>query len=409
MSLWIDKRPAGRIMLPASKSISHRALIAAALAGSGQVLSPASNADTAATLDCLRALGATFEKTGSDICVRSGLTRPNAGTVMDCGESGSTLRFLIPLAGALGASVRFRGRGRLMERPMDVYERCLRGMRLERTDGMLTSEGQLLPGRFELPGDVSSQFVTGLLFALPLLNGDSELVMTSPLQSGSYVDLTLDCLKDFGLVIDHSDPDIYRIPGGQHYQSRNYRVEADYSAAAFFLTAGALGCDVSCGGLSPDSLQGDRAYLSILEQAGARIIWDADGFLQAAPGPLGAVTVDVSDTPDLVPPMAVLLCFCPGESVITGAARLRIKECDRLAAVTEELNRLGARITEGPDYLKIVGVPSLTGGSCHAHNDHRIAMMVAVAALMADGPVSIDEPGCVAKSYPAFWSDFMKV
>jgi len=260
-----------------------------------------------------------------------------------------------------------------------------------------------------MSGNVSSQFATGLLFALPLLDGDSVIEITTPLESASYVDLTLDALAHFGIRIEHDNYRRFTVPGNQQYVPADYTVEADYSSAAFLLAAGALGCDVICKGLNPHSSQGDRAFLDVIVQTGGQVDWIAPDTVQARGGDLRGITVDVSDTPDLVPPMAALLCFCKGTSRIVGASRLRLKESDRLHAVATELNRLGAKITEGPDYLEIEGVPHLTGGKCHSHNDHRIAMMVALASLNAQGIVEIDDPSCVNKSYPGFWDDFLQL
>jgi len=405
----IDKRPFGRVCPPPSKSVSHRALICAALSGGGTVRFAADNTDTRMTLRCLAHLSAGYQREGNDISFFKGLSAPAAGTVFDCGESGSTLRFLIPLAAVFGVPVRFTGTGRLMERPLAPYVDCLagRGMALRQEAGFAALTGRLTPGLFRLAGDVSSQFVTGLLFALPLLEGDSVIEMTTPLESRAYVALTLEALTAFGVSVENRAFGSFYIPGGQRYAPCEYIVEADYSAAAFFLAAGALGCDVACAGLKPDSTQGDRAFLEILKSCGASVDWLAPDTVKVTAERLRAVTVDVSEIPDLVPPLAALLCAGEGKSRIENAARLRIKESDRLQAVARELNRLGAKITEGADFLEIEGGAALKGGDCHAHNDHRIAMMVALASLLTTEPVTIDEPDCVQKSYPDFWKDFL--
>lgn len=408
--MLIDKRPSGIIRPPGSKSISHRALICAALSGGGTVTGVVENEDIRATLRCLEAFGAQYKKDNGIIEFTQKLSVPKESAILDCGESGSTIRFIIPLAAAFGAAVYFTGSGRLMDRPMNIYNDAFgSNAGLQKDGAAFKVSGKLRPGVFTLPGDVSSQFVTGLLFALPLLEGESVIELTSTLQSRSYVDLTLDCLEAFGIEIFNENYERFIIPGGQEYRSRDYRVEADYSSASFMLASAALGCDVKCVGLSRRSRQGDMRFLDILAQCGADIQWLAEDTVKVHTGSLKAASVDVSEIPDLVPPLAAVMCFCNGGGEITNAARLRIKECDRLAAVTQELSKLGAKIEEGPDYLRIGQVESFTGGSCHAHNDHRIAMMIALASLKSEGPVYIDEPDCVKKSYPDFWKDFLKI
>lgn len=407
--LLIDRRPEGVIVPPGSKSISHRAIICSALSGTGRVRGLADNDDTRATLGCLEAFGVGHIRDGGDIMITSQAAQPKEGAVLRCGESGSTIRFMIPLAAAFGATVFFVGSERLMERPLDLYADSFAGrVTLNREGQMLKVSGQLSSGEYRLPGDVSSQFVTGLLFALPLIDGTSQIVVTSSLQSRSYVDLTLDCLEHFGIEIINENYHRFIVPGNQKYKGCDYCVEADYSSASFLLAAAALGCDTELAGLNPDSRQSDRRFLDILESCGASLRWTEDGLLKVTAGELGRVSVDVSEIPDLVPPLAAVMCFCRGGGEITNAARLRIKESDRLRAVTEELNRLGAHIEEGSDFLRIEEVKSLKGGICHAHNDHRIAMMVAVASTRATQPVYIDQEDCVKKSYPGFWKDFLK-
>ena len=394
----VARFPSGVVTAPPSKSLSHRAVICAALAGGRSVLENLGRSqDIDATVRCMSALGASFSRDGDGVAVDGSDTPTSAsdGAVLDCGESGSTLRFLLPIAALSAGETRFTGQGRLMERPMEPYADAFaaRGASLIREQGGLTVRGPLTAGSFALPGDVSSQFVSGLLFALPLLDGNSEIVVRSPLESASYVDLTLSCLKDFGVSVTNEQYQRFTIQGGQPYRPRRHRIEGDYSQAAFFLVAAALGADVEVRGLRQDSLQGDRKILDLIQ-------------LSALHSPLSTLTIDVRDVPDLVPPLAVLLALREGVSELTNAARLRLKECDRLTAVTRELNALGARIEEREDALIITGVPELTGGHVHAWGDHRIAMMAAVAAIRAKGPVTVDDPDCVAKSYPNFWTDF---
>ncbi|MBR7147698.1 MAG: 3-phosphoshikimate 1-carboxyvinyltransferase [Firmicutes bacterium] len=390
-ALNIDRFPSGQIFLPPSKSVGHRALICSALAGGGTVHNSGTNEDIQATLRCLKAL-------------------QNGESLLDCGESGSTLRFLIPIAALEGRPITFTGHGRLMERPLDAYEDCMRGkgVTFSRGNHTFTVCGPLEGGKFRLPGNVSSQFITGLLLALPLLPDDSMIFVNSDLQSASYVDLTLDVLKNYGITIHNNNHRTYFVPGNQTYQIRDYAVEADFSGAAFFLAAAALGRPLELMGLNLQSVQGDRAFLDLLKQAGYSLETGPHGGITVTgpqrPKPL---TVDVGDIPDLVPPLAALLAFADGESRIVNAGRLRIKESDRLTTVTRQLNNLGADITEGEDYLIIRGKARLSGGHCCGENDHRIAMMCAVASIGCDEPVTLTGFTCVKKSYPDFWRDFM--
>ncbi len=404
--MTINGRPHGTVWVPPSKSYSHRALLAGALTGGCRIDRLVWSQDTLATLNGISALGGQFIRETAAV-VFDGAINGGMLSEIDCGESGSTLRFLIPIAAALRDRTVFVGHGRLLERPLAPYEQALGAqLTFTRGDGRLTVEGRLTAGDFSMPGDVSSQFITGLLYALPLLEGDSTLTLTTPLQSQSYVDLTLDVLATFGIAIQNENYRRFTVRGNQTYRPVDYTVEGDFSGAAFFLVAGALGCDVECCGLNEHSRQGDRAILDFLRQAGATVSHGPNGGLTVTAAQLRGITVDVGDCPDLVPPLGALLTFCEGESRIVNAARLRIKESDRLASVTAELKRLGADIEEFDDYLVFRGVSHLHGGDCHAWNDHRIAMMVAIAALRADGTVTVDDPTCVSKSYPQFWEDY---
>ncbi|MGN0984868.1 MAG: 3-phosphoshikimate 1-carboxyvinyltransferase [Candidatus Enterenecus sp.] len=390
----------GIITPPPSKSQAHRLIIAAALADGESVLSNvARSQDITATVACMEELGAGFTWEGDTLTVRGmganamSPLRRLAPPRLDCGESGSTLRFLIPVALAVRGGGVFTGRGRLMERPQKPYFDLFdeKGIFYEQRDGVLTVSGLLTPGEYRLPGDVSSQFVTGLLYALPLLNGDSVIQITTRLESLDYVVMTLDALKQFGIRIENKGWRTFRIPGGQTYQPRRLAVEADWSQAGFWYAAQGLGSEVLLLGLNPFSAQGDKIIVPYCERLGGR----------------GEVELDVSQCPDLVPPLAVRAAVREGTTHIVNAARLRIKESDRLATVTEVLNALGAKVTEGEDNLVIEGQPSLPGGvTVSAHNDHRIAMMAAMAATCCRQPVTITGAECVAKSYPNFWEDY---
>lgn len=381
----------GSITPPASKSQAHRLLIAAALSEGESVISRLSRSqDIDATLSCLTALGAKAQWLSEDTLRLSG-GRASAQSPLCCGESGSTLRFLIPIALALQGRGLFRGKGRLMERPQEPYFAIFRekGIAYRQEGDSLMVEGILTPGIYALPGNVSSQFVTGLLYALPLLPGDSEIRLTTPLESKGYVDMTLEALRAYGIVVRPSENG-YFVPGNQTYTAGDMAVESDYSQAGFFFAAKAMGSDLTILGLNQNSAQGDRIvtdYMALLSQA-------------------GDVTLDVRECPDLVPPLAAKAALRRGKTHIVNAARLRIKESDRLRSVTDVLRRLGAEITEEPDGLVITGKDRLVGGEVDAWGDHRIAMMAAIAATGCEHPVTITGGEHVSKSYPTFWEDY---
>ncbi|MDR1065400.1 MAG: 3-phosphoshikimate 1-carboxyvinyltransferase [Oscillospiraceae bacterium] len=385
----VRRFPEGIVQIPPSKSILHRAIICDALAGGRDFPSGVSE-DIDATARCALAL-----------------TSGEPNITLDCGESGSTLRFTLPLAPALGIKKAvFRGRGRLLRRPMDAYTDELRrhGARIEEKRDELIVSGELEAGVYELPGDISSQYISGLLFALPLC-GDSELRLTTPLESAGYVELTIDELQKSGVEIGRGR-DAFYIRGGQKYARREISAEGDYSQAAFFLAAGALGCDVECRGLDLRSKQGDMEILDILKRCGIRVVVTSGGGIKAKPGKILPCELDASGVPDLVPPVAAMLSFASGVSRIYNAGRLRHKESDRLESVRDTLCALGARVVIDGDTLVINGRDMLEGGEISAHGDHRIAMMCAVAAIRCRWDVRVDGAECVAKSYPNFWSDF---
>ncbi len=389
----------GSITPPPSKSQAHRALIATALAeGVSMLKNVALSQDIQATIRCLEALGASFRWESGTLAVTglAGKTTPQGELpLLDCGESGSTLRFLIPIALAVLGGGRFTGYGRLMERPQGPYFDLFRekGIFYEQKDGVLTVRGRLEAGTFSLPGNVSSQFITGLLYALPLLSGDSEILLTTSLESRGYVDMTLDVLEKFGVRVENRDYASLRVPGNQSFQAWDLTVEADWSNAAFWYAAALLESDVDIQGLDAHSTQGDAAIA---------------GYYWTLARPADA-EIDVSGCPDLVPPLAAMAAL-RGEGLTTrlvNAARLRMKESDRLSTVTEVLNALGAEVEEHNDYLVIRGKDTLPGGvTVSGHNDHRIAMMAAIAATNCDAPVTITGAECVKKSYPNFWEDY---
>ena len=404
----------GQVTVPPSKSAAIRAVLCASLAGGGTLRHIQPSQDVSAALNAAPALGvrADFdERARTAVFSREG--PPKGGTV-DCGESGSLLRFLIPVAAALGGRWRFTGRGRLPQRPIGVYGDLLpaHGTAFRTEGGLpLEIEGRLAPGRYELPGNISSQFVTGLMLALPLLPGDSEIVLTSPLESRGYVDMTLDILGEFGVALTPTDQG-WQVPGGQSCTPRDYAVEGDWSQAAFFLNLAALspqGARVAVAGLRPDSLQGDRACVEVFRGFGLDIRWE-DGLLLArnphAAQPFGGLrgqTLDVSQITDMVPAASVCAALCRGETRFTNAARLRLKESDRLAAMAGAITALGGRAYDEGDTLRIEGVERLKGGLAQGKNDHRILMALAGAGLRSKTPVRVTDPWSIRKTYPDFY------
>lgn len=401
------KKLIGKVSAPSSKSASHRVMIAAALAGGVSELSNISSSkDIEATAAAMTAFGANIY-CDDGIYTVMGIKKPAEKAVVDCCESGSTLRFIIPIAAALGCECEFHGSGKLPERPITPYIRELgkHGVTIIREEGVMpfSMSGKLTGGEYELEGNISSQFITGLLFALPLCEENSVIRLTSRLESKPYVDMTLDALKLFGIEIAESEDEngfpIYTVKGGQNYQSASCAVEGDYSQAAFFYVANALGSEVLIDNLNENSVQGDKKILEIIEKIGYNKI----------NGRLSAFTADVSDIPDLVPILTVLGCFTDGLCRIVGAERLKIKECDRLAAISEAMNNIGGKVKVCGDSLEIEPVEKFHGGKIEGCNDHRIVMAAAIASTMADSGIIITDAEAVQKSYPNFWNDFRSI
>ncbi|MGN0479791.1 MAG: 3-phosphoshikimate 1-carboxyvinyltransferase [Hominenteromicrobium sp.] len=406
-------RTAGSVRIPPSKSAAHRALLCAALSGAPCTVSPIdTSADMYATLAGIRAMGVQADFAEGAVRLAPG-EAPKTAVTVDCGESGSTLRFLIPIFAALGIEAAFIGHGRLPQRPIGVYAELLpqHGVSVETAGGLpLRIRGRLTGGDFRLPGNISSQFITGLLLALPLLEGDSTITLTTPLESKGYVDLTIGVLRDFGIAVQETDAG-WAVPGGQRYRADAYTVEGDWSQAAFFLSAAAVGGGpVALSGLRTDSLQGDKACVELWRRFGLELS-ERDGVLTAVNPHLNApfrslrgISVDASQIPDMVPALAVTAAFAEGETVIYNAARLHLKESDRLLAMEAALGNLGADIRATEDGLVIRGKPHLTGGRAEGQNDHRIPM--ALAAAGCDCTVTVTDAESIRKSYPGFYRDF---
>ena len=374
----------GSVEAISSKSMAHRLMICAALAKEPTKVSyRTTNKDMEATKACLAAM-----KEGKNL--------------FPCGESGSTLRFLLPIAAALGLDGEFYMEGRLPERPLFPLDEQLisHGASLQKEGRVLHVGGKLTPGAYTLPGDVSSQYISGLLFALPLLDAPSTLTVTGKVESAPYIAMTLDALKKFGVEVK-VEGNVYHIPSAPYVGGKEVTVEGDWSNAAFWLCAGAISEEVTVTGLDSHSLQGDKAIVDLLKAFGAKCTEDT-----VSPAPLHGIEIDASAIPDLVPILCVVAAKAQGETKIYNASRLRLKESDRIESVCRMIASLGGDITATEDGMVIHGGKPLKGGTVDSFGDHRIAMAAAVASSICQEEVTIHGAEAVEKSYPGFWDDF---
>lgn len=410
MTLEVSGTLSGNVQVPPSKSVAHRMLICAALANEPcSIVCRSVNRDMEATAACLNALGADITYTDGRFSVTP-IRNINKGCLLDCGESGSTLRFLLPVAAALGADAVFTGHGRLPERPLSpLYEEMTaHGIRMSKNGRMpLSCQGILPAGNYIIDGGVSSQFISGLLMALPVTGAESAITITGKTESASYIELTVNALSRFGIQVQRTENG-YRIPGGQCFSTPSSRiaVEGDWSAAAFWIVAGVTGSkSITCTGLDYDSsAQGDRRIVDVLRGMGANIITGKDG-ITAMPSGLTAGNVDCSDIPDLVPVMAVAAAAAQGTTVFHNIRRLRIKESDRVKSILEMLSATGICAYATDNTLTVTGGPA-RDSSYNPNGDHRMAMAAAVLASVKNVIITIDDAECTAKSYPAFFDDF---
>jgi 3-phosphoshikimate 1-carboxyvinyltransferase len=400
----------GEARAPSSKSVMQR-ITAAALLAEGRktrILNPSICDDSLAALRVAGELGAGIKATRAEVVIEGGL-RPRGGQ-LDCGESGLCLRLFSAVAALWSGELTLTGKGSLLLRPVAMIEEPLRelGVACRTENGLppVRVRGPLRGGNAAVDGSLSSQFLSGLLMALPLAGADSALEVRN-LKSRPYIGMTLRILGDCGIRVDHENYERFTIPGGQKYEIGRYEVEGDWSAAAPLFVAAAVGGKIRVSGLRADSLQADRRILDALGAAGAGVRRFPDG-ATVEQGDLRAFSFDATDAPDLLPPLAALACHCAGTSQLKGASRLRHKESDRAAVLSEELRRLGGRVTALGDFLEIRG-GQLQGGTVRSHGDHRIAMALAAAAVAARGPVDIEDAECVAKSYPGFFEDLASV
>ncbi|MGB8492332.1 MAG: 3-phosphoshikimate 1-carboxyvinyltransferase [Bacteroidales bacterium] len=395
----------GVVKAPPSKSMTQRAIAAAILAeGTSLIMNPSYCDDSLAAMSIAVSLGAKVEPENNRIRITG--CRDLKEKKLNCGESGLAIRLFSPIAALYTEEITMTGSGSLKTRPMSMIGDALLqlGVKVSSNNGFLplTIQGPVRGGRCEIDGSLSSQLLTGLLTALPLASGDSEIIVHD-LKSKPYIDMTTGILKDFGIIVENEDYRRFIIPGRQKYAERDYEVEGDWSGGAFLLVAGAINGDLKITGLRPDSLQSDRAILKALELAGAKVSFSHDG-IEVAKSQLRSFEFDATESPDLFPPLVTLASYCRGTSAIRGASRLRHKESDRAETLSEEFGRMGVIVTLKDDFLYVTGGP-VNGSRVMSHDDHRIAMAEAVAALGASGSIVIKDSHCVTKSYPDFFTD----
>lgn len=404
----------GTVSVPPSKSLSHRAIISAGLShGVSTIKNVMISKDITASLNCIKNLGAEISKTKVnddiyDIKIVGSTDLKLKDNTMDCFESGSTLRFFIPISLVKDNNAVFQGKGKLVSRPLNEYYKIFDKQGISySTDSSnlpLKVKGPIKSGDFKIKGNISSQFITGLLFALPLLSNDSNIKITTEMESKSYVDLTLDVLKKFSINITNDNYNNFTIKGNQHYKSTDYEVEGDFSQAAFWLCAGGINGNIGCSHLNLNSLQGDSQIIDIIKRMGINLSSE-NGIVYAKSSKTVSTVIDASQCPDIIPPLCSLAALSSGTTEIINAKRLRIKESDRLEAMCTELNKIGADVKIKGDGLIINGKSELLGGEVDSWNDHRIAMSLAIASLKCKNPVTIKNSSCITKSYPTFWKD----
>lgn len=403
-------RLTGEVTPPPSKSILHRYIIASSLAkGISKIENVSYSDDIIATIEAMKKLGTKIEKKDNYLLIDGSKTFDkeylNNDGEIDCNESGSTLRFLFPLSIVKKNKISFKGKGKLFKRPLNPYFENFDKYKIKYSyinENEILLDGELKSGEYEIDGNISSQFITGLLFSLPLLNENSKIIIKGKLESSSYIDITLDCLNKFGINIIKNSYKEFIIKGNQNYKSGNYQVEADYSQIAFFLVANSIGSNIKINGLNSNSLQGDKKIVDF--------IYKIDNWNKKE-----KLILDGSETPDIIPILSLKACISKKEIEIVNIARLRIKESDRLRAIVKELSKLGFDLLEKEDSILInsrkdfnkINNNSLVYLS--SHSDHRIAMTIAIASTYYDGEIILDNLDCIKKSYPNFWEVFLSL
>ena len=398
----------GEIQSPPSKSLSHRALICAALAkGTSTIKNIIFSDDIIATISALEQLGAKFDKSANKVIVHGIKKRLPLSNLVNCNESGSTLRFLIPLFSLSNKKIQFTGKKTLLNRPLSIYEKIFKedGNIFDINNDVITVNGSIKAKEYLLKGNVSSQFFSGLMFALPLLKENSTIVVEGKLESESYIDLTIDILNKYGIKIQKLQNN-YFIEGNQSYSPFNYTVEGDFSQAAFYLVGGIISKYVKVTDLLHTSKQGDKAIIQFIKQMKGNVISLENGYITESSKTL-STTIDLANCPDLGPIIALLACLSKGTTHIINISRLRLKESDRVFSTVSTLQSLGANIKTNKDKIIIIGKTSLKGGvTVDSFNDHRIAMMLSIAALRCENEITLTNANVVSKSYPAFYEDY---
>ncbi len=401
----------GKISVPPSKSLSHRALICASLSkGKSKISNILLSEDIKATISALEHLGAKFEIDKTEVVVTGVNRLKYDNNPIHCNESGSTLRFMIPIFSLTNKEVVFVGEKSLIKRPQTIYQQIFNddGNIFIKTDNKIVVKGSIKSKEYFIDGTVSSQFFSGLMFSLPLLEEDSTIYVNGNLESRSYIDLTIEILEEFGIVIQEIENG-YFIQGNQTYEPHNYRIEGDYSQAAFFLVGGIINGAIEIGDLNYESNQGDKAIIDIITTMNGRTIFTENGFIVSKSDTTGT-TIDISDCPDLGPIVALLGSLSKGTTTITNISRLRLKESDRVNSTVSILKALGANIVVKDEKIIIHGKPLLQGGvTVDSYNDHRIAMMVSIAALCCKKEVVLTNANAINKSYPHFFEDYKHV
>lgn len=422
--LKIYSRPLeGRVKVPASKSIGHRVMICAALASGESIIEDLQmSRDLEATMEALKNLGANFEKLEAENAwkvtgIYGGEAEENLlvsqRVEIRCEESGSTLRFMIPVTTALRSNSVYTGSGRLVERPIDEYFPIFKACDIDyQYNGCLPLElsGKLKAGTFKMSGKVSSQYTSGMLMAAPLLDGETHLVIEDEMESKAYIDLTIDTMAQFGIEVMREGHKFFSIGKETSYKSKKVKVEADYSQAAFWIVAGLMGSSpITIQGLREDSVQGDAEILQIAKAMGGSFEWLGSDLL-VKPSQTRGVEIDASQCPDLIPVVCVLAALSEGRTRVYNGQRLRVKESDRIKATVSELKKLGADIQETEDGMIVIGKASLTGNvTIESWGDHRIVMAMAVAAIRSEKPIYIQGADAVCKSYPKFFLDYLNL
>lgn len=403
----------GEVVLPPSKSMAHRAIICASLANGRSVIKNiAYSQDIVATIEGMRKLGAIIEEKGDTLYITGVKSVKNIEErVIDCNESGSTLRFFIPIFSLTGDRVKFVGRNRLMQRPQKVFEKIFleQGLHYYHDESSIEIEGSLKSGEYVVEGNISSQFISGLLFSLPLLQGDSIIKIVPPFESKSYIDLTLDMLERFGVRAEFVDELTIKIYGGQNYLPQEYSVEGDFSQLGFFAVLGALNNSLICKGLNTKSKQGDKEIIEILKRCGIEIEEIEDGYVIHRGVPTG-IDINLENCPDLGPILTVLSAFGRGDFKIYNAQRLRYKESDRILAMEEELRKLGVNISSDESNIYISGRDERCEyQQIYGHKDHRIVMSMAIAGTLLNSEITIEGAEAISKSYPDFFEVLKKI